>query len=168
MFSRKKLEQDLLDRTEQVYKQADAVCGRTFVRPGVDFDLAGAFAGLAFEGFGHLSFNLEIYAANQNEFLHEIVPHEVAHLLVFDLYGRVVKGGRMQRHGREWKSVMRLLKAPTNRLHDLLVPGYFVTSCSCRRRVQLSQKQVGVLKRCAKCLGPFAEPKKIERPKISA
>ena len=49
---------------------------------------------------------------NQREFIDEVVPHELAHLLVWQHFGRVAP------HGKEWKWMMEsVLGVPARRTH---------------------------------------------------
>ncbi|MFO6295826.1 SprT-like domain-containing protein, partial [Pseudomonas aeruginosa] len=49
---------------------------------------------------------------NQREFIDEVVPHELAHLLVWQHFGRVAP------HGKEWKWMMEGgLGVPAPRTH---------------------------------------------------
>ncbi|MCB8888036.1 SprT-like domain-containing protein [Vreelandella malpeensis] len=73
--------------------------------PRVWFDLKGAGAGQAHLGRGGLRFNPVLLADNRAAFFDEVIPHEMAHWLVFHLDG----GTRLKPHGREWQTVMREL-----------------------------------------------------------
>lgn len=74
-------------------------------RPTVWCDLRGQCAGQAHFGRGGLRFNPLLYAENRVAFLTEVVPHEMAHWLVWHLE----EGPRLRPHGREWQTVMRRL-----------------------------------------------------------
>ncbi|PJX14977.1 metallopeptidase [Halomonas sp. 141] len=75
----------------------------TLPTPGVWFDLKGAGAGQAHWGRQGLRFNPVLMAANRMAFFDEVIPHEMAHWLVFHL----ANGTRLKPHGREWQTVMR-------------------------------------------------------------
>ncbi len=50
---------------------------------------------------------------NQQAFIEEVVPHELAHLLVWKHFGRVAP------HGKEWKWMMEaVLGVPARRTHQ--------------------------------------------------
>ena len=74
--------------------------GRTFRTPELAFDLRGRTAGLAYYGTPRIRINLSLAERNTEHFLRETVPHEVAHLVSFELYGSRGRG-----HGAHWKSV---------------------------------------------------------------
>ncbi|WP_083651606.1 SprT-like domain-containing protein [Vreelandella massiliensis] len=71
--------------------------------PKVWFDLKGASAGQAHLGRGGLRFNPVLLSENRAAFFDQVIPHEMAHWLVFHLQD----GPRLKPHGREWQAVMR-------------------------------------------------------------
>lgn len=73
--------------------------------PRVWFDLKGRSAGQAHYARGGLRFNAILLRDNRRAFMDEIVPHEMAHWLVFHLEG----GAEARPHGREWQGIMRRL-----------------------------------------------------------
>lgn len=86
---------EALERCREVYPELPT--------PKVWFDLKGASAGQAHLGRGGLRFNPVLLEANRSAFFDEVIPHEMAHWLVFHLKN----GPRLKPHGREWQSVMR-------------------------------------------------------------
>lgn len=87
-------------RVEQAWQRCCEVCP-TLPMPNVLFNLRGASAGQAHLGRG-LRFNPVLLRENRAAFFEEIIPHEMAHWLVFHLDN----GPRLKPHGREWKTVM--------------------------------------------------------------
>ncbi|WP_447555339.1 SprT family zinc-dependent metalloprotease [Vreelandella sp. EE22] len=81
----------------------------TLPAPKVWFDLKGASAGQAHLGRGGLRFNPVLMKENRQAYFDEVIPHEMAHWLVFHLKN----GPRLKPHGREWQTVMRELFALT-------------------------------------------------------
>ena len=67
----------------------------------VSFALRGRVAGDACVRTGTIRYNAELLARHGDEFLDEIVPHEVAHVVVARVFP-----GRRRPHGPEWKHVM--------------------------------------------------------------
>lgn len=92
----------LKQRVEACYVQAEAFFKRSFPRPEVSFKLRGLKAGVAHLHDNLLRFNPTLYQANQEDFLRQTVPHEVAHLVAHQVFG-----GGIQAHGREWQLIMR-------------------------------------------------------------
>ena len=125
-------------------------------RPKVWLDLRGKSAGQAHFGRGGLRFNAQLYAENRQAFLVEVVPHEMAHWLVWHLDD----GPRLRPHGHEWQTVMRrlfgLVPSTTHRFDVARAsPTPYRYACACRqhffslrrhRRVERGQAY-----RCRQC-----------------
>lgn len=86
--------------------------------PAVAFDLRGRAAGQAI--FARRSrdcrvrINDALLQSHPQEMLAETVPHEVAHVVIYRLYGR-----RAKPHGKEWKALMRALGVEPVACHAL-------------------------------------------------
>lgn len=118
------LEALLLARVEACFAHAEAHLGRTFARPRSHCTMRGRAAGSARLQSWELRFNPALYQANQAAFLAEVVPHEVAHLLVYALWGEGRGKNRVLPHGSQWQSVMREvfgLEPKTTHSFDLAV-----------------------------------------------
>ena len=96
----KQLAQALLRQCEVCYKLAETRLKRQFPRPDINFKLTGKSAGTAHLQLNRLRFNGMLYQENSQIFLEEVVPHEIAHLLCFQIYGKV------KPHGQEWQQIM--------------------------------------------------------------
>ena len=97
------------DRTESFICQAEAIFSREFERIPVLFDLAGRTAGM-FKVAGRqrcIRYNPWIFAKYFEENLSDTVPHEVAHYVVHEVYGR----RRIKPHGTQWQALMHLYGA---------------------------------------------------------
>jgi SprT protein len=81
--------------------------------PQVSFDLRGLTAGEACASDWLIRYNDELLQKHGEEFLAEIVPHEVAHLVVVGRFRR----RRCRPHGPEWKEVMAFFGLPPRRCH---------------------------------------------------
>ena len=103
---------------------------REFAEPLVRFNQGGRIAGSAWLERWELRFNPVLLADNEAEFMAEIVPHEVAHLIAFACYGKV------RPHGREWQhimqSVFKLTPRTRHRLDTTKVSPTFGYQCACR------------------------------------
>ncbi|WP_144431326.1 SprT family zinc-dependent metalloprotease [Aeromonas schubertii] len=124
-------------RVDACFAQAEARLGRTFPRPLVRCDLRGRAAGTARLQSWELRFNPTLYVGNEAAFHTEVVPHEVAHLLVHALWGSGRGKSRVLPHGRQWQSVMQEIFAlPPRVTHrfDLapLAERTFAYRCTCR------------------------------------
>lgn len=107
----------------------------------IKFNLSGKTAGQAICEFGNyfLRFNSSIYnnPINSNNFLETTIPHEIAHLVVFELTKRKIFVNPAP-HGKEWKQVMEILKAPIKITHNFnlelsnTTEKMFVYKCACK------------------------------------
>ncbi len=141
-----------------VLRRAEQVFSRAFARPGVRLDLRGTRAGTASPSRRELRFNLQLYRENPEAYHREVVPHELAHLIAYDLHGL-----RIRPHGPEWKMVMGALGAPARATHRLDVSRAQVRrearpyqyACGCdvhaftRRRHRNAER--GARYRCRRC-----------------
>lgn len=125
------LEQEVLAKIEYCYQRAEVQLQRTFPRPTIRFNQRGKTAGSARLQVNELRFNKVLLLENQQHFIFQTVPHEVAHLIVYHLYGRT------KPHGREWQYIMTEifeLAAKTTHQYDISsVKGKtFIYACQCR------------------------------------
>ncbi|MCG9728317.1 SprT family zinc-dependent metalloprotease [Shewanella sp. Isolate13] len=97
------LHQQMAQQVEHCYQVAESKLGKRFARPEIAFTLRGKSAGTAHLQLNKLRFNPKLLNDNQQAFLDDVIPHEICHLLAFQLYGRV------KPHGREWQSLMQSL-----------------------------------------------------------
>ena len=95
------LQQQILDRVNQCIALAEAFYKRSFPLPTVGFNQRGKIAGTAHLQKNHLKFNPVLLTENQQHFIEDVVPHEVSHLVVYQLYGKV------RPHGAEWQNTMK-------------------------------------------------------------
>lgn len=107
------LQQQILERIEDCYQQAEGYFKRAFPRPMTQFTLRGRSAGTAHLQQNRLRFNPVLLRENSEAFLAEVVPHEISHLLCFQIFGKT------KPHGREWQSIMlKLFKVSPNTTHS--------------------------------------------------
>jgi SprT protein len=83
-----------------------------FPEIALDFSLRGHGAGEARPETNTARYNRDLLVRYGDEFVREIVPHEVAHLVVAKVWG-----SRAKPHGREWRSVMGLFGASGSVTH---------------------------------------------------
>ncbi|GAA0852576.1 SprT family zinc-dependent metalloprotease [Aliiglaciecola litoralis] len=79
---------------------AEGFFGRQFNSPALLFNQRGKIAGTAHLQKNLIKLNAVLMADNLDQFCQAVIPHEVAHILVFQLYGRV------KPHGKEWQGIM--------------------------------------------------------------
>lgn len=70
------------------------------------------YAAFADDHNNYIGVNSTLFRLNVHEFLNEIIPHEIAHLVQHAKFN--VKGVHTLPHGMHWKEIMRMLgKKPT-------------------------------------------------------
>lgn len=112
----------------------------TIPDPTVTFDLRGLAAGEACAESNVIRYNEAMLLRYGQDFLDEIVPHEVAHLVVSAVFGRQVRP-----HGGEWRSVMRFFGVPARRCHAFEAEPVrrgprFAYRCECSRPHLLTRR----------------------------
>lgn len=109
---------------------------REFNHPKITLDQRGKCAGTARLLSWHIRLNPVLLQDNQAEFEQEVIPHEIAHLVVYAVWGRV------KPHGAEWQMVMRdvfgITPRTTHRMDISKVQGsVYPYQCDCQQH-QLS------------------------------
>ena len=155
------------DIREAIAEMTCSVMGRAAGRYGVDlsavqlrFDLRGRAAGMALYVPMQIRYNLVIASLDLEAFLKATVPHEVAHLATYGLYG-----GKVRPHGGEWQAICRDLGGDGRRCHQYDVPSVrqvrrFLYACGCQT-VNLSIVRVNRMRNrhvryfCKRCNGTF-------------
>lgn len=94
------LKDSSLERVEVCYEIAEKSLARTFERPQVSFNQRGKIAGSARLQTNQIRLNPVLLMDNTQHFFDEVIPHEICHLLAFQLYGRV------KPHGAQWQALM--------------------------------------------------------------
>ncbi|QHJ10097.1 Protein SprT [Paraglaciecola mesophila] len=91
----------VVDRVHACVQLANRSLSVDLALPAITFNQRGKIAGCARLQTNELRFNPVLLADNYQAFIDEVVPHEVAHLIAYALYGRV------KPHGKEWQAIMR-------------------------------------------------------------
>lgn len=118
------LKQRLFERIKFYIDFANQKFNSNIPMPTIEFTQRGVIAATAYDGDHKININPELYVRNVEEFLAQIVPHEVAHLVVYILYPtKYVKVGRrwvrtVKPHGKEWKHIMTTFGVEPQRCHD--------------------------------------------------
>lgn len=133
------LQKHCADALEQYYQIAETKLKQTFVRPVLSFRQRGKIAGSARLQLNEIRLNPILLQENRTHFIHQVLPHEICHLLAFQLYGPV------KPHGKEWRDLMHFLYAlPATVTHNLdvssVTPRGYSYQCQCGP-VQLSLRR---------------------------
>lgn len=140
------LKQQVLKKLDDLVLAANKLFNRSFTPPKVKFYLKGTTAGKADLLNNIVILNHILLVENPDDFLEDTVPHELAHLLTFAMFGRKAKA-----HGKEWKSVMRALGVEPTRCHSLDVSNVgnrHSYRCACKSH-QLSTQRHNKIRRGA-------------------
>jgi len=135
---------------EEYFLLAESFFNRPFKRPSYLFNQRGRSAGSAQLQRNIIKFNPLLFAQNRAEFFSQIVAHEVAHLIVYQHYGKV------RPHGREWQLVMeQIFSCPAVTTHSLdisdVIGKLFNYHCLCTEH-QLTVRRHNKVLRGAKYL----------------
>lgn len=106
--------QDTIARAERHF-------GQTFRFPRVMYTQRGTTAGTARLREWAVNFNAILLNENVDDFLARTVPHEMAHLIDFQLYpdNHYARWGQKRSiHGPTWKHIMRVVGADPSRCHS--------------------------------------------------
>lgn len=135
-------------------KRANAYFNKTFTAPTISYAVRGVKAGVAYLERNEIRFNPVLLVENKQAFISQVVPHELAHILVYQHFGRV------QSHGKEWKMMMEtVLGVPADIYHCFdtqSVQQQFAYQCSCQIH-QLSIRRHNTVQRgnrqyvCRRC-----------------
>ena len=158
------------DLANELYKPA-----KPFIVPPVHFTLRGKVAGRACYKPRKIKINSILLTENYQEMMDRTVPHEVAHIIVHNLYNMLLRrrsrSGRSIRvtkpHGEEWKKIMKDLGVKDmKRCHSYDVTRSIVRqrvryqyTCSCgtphnMSSIKHNRAQRGRLYVCRKCKTP--------------
>lgn len=127
--------------------------------PSVLYQQRGTAAGTAWLEKNEIRLNPVLLIENQQAFIDEVVPHELAHLLVWKHFGRTPP------HGKEWKWMMQTVLGVTpSRTHQFAVQSVrtrtFPYHCPCQQHQLTLRRHNRVIRgetqyRCTRCGQPL-------------
>lgn len=149
------LHQAVMDSLQYKLAMACARLKRDYALPELQWNQRGTAAGTAWPLRNEIRLNPVLFMENQQAFIDEVIPHELAHLLVWHYFGRVAP------HGKEWKWMMEtVLEVPARRTHrfatDSLARKTFAYHCACQSHQLTVRRHYRVLRgeaeyRCRNC-----------------
>jgi SprT protein len=143
---------------EDCFILAECFFDRAFTRPTYFFNQRGRSAGSAHLQKNAVKFNPVLYLQNKAVFIEQVVAHEIAHLITYQLYGRV------KPHGKEWQQIMtQVFHLPAHTTHDLDISQVqgklFTYQCDCMQHQLTIRRHNNIAKGtrylCKKCKKPL-------------
>ncbi|HBO21708.1 MAG TPA: SprT family zinc-dependent metalloprotease [Providencia sp.] len=152
------LQQRVMQTLRAKIALAEQKLEQKFPEPIVNYKQRGTTAGSAYLKEWEIRINPILLIENPDNFIDEVVPHELAHLLVYRVYGR--KG--ILPHGNEWKWMMQnVLEVSPSRTHNFSVSTVksktFTYHCACPSNHELTIRRHNKVVRgenqylCKKC-----------------
>ena len=128
------IQQAVMRSLREKLAQANLKLGRNYPEPKLVYQQRGTAAGTAWLESYEIRLNPVLMMENQQAFIDEVVPHELAHLLVWKHFGRVAP------HGKEWKwmmeAVLGVQAPPAASVSSTSLPSAAITAlCAARRPI---------------------------------
>lgn len=128
------LQQSVMHTLRSKLALAEQRLDATFPLPTLHYRQRGTIAGTAWPQQWEIRLNPILLLENGQPFITEVIPHELAHLLVYRQFGRVAP------HGTEWRWMMRdILDSEPRRTHRFTVDSVRGATFPYRCRCQLHQ-----------------------------
>ncbi len=159
-MSRLKFESAIREKVASCLSQANAYFDSDIALPLMRFNQKGSAAGTAYLQRHEVRFNYDMFIQNPTEFIQTVVPHEIAHLFVYKVFGTGPKP-----HGQEWQSIMiKVFGLTPNRTHAFTVKpaaNSFLYRCDCTEHHLTIRRHNKVLKgglyQCRNCKATLKE-----------
>jgi SprT protein len=111
------IQAEISEKVENCFVAAEQFFNKSFIRPqSIIFKRNGTTAGWSNYTKKALMFQLDLAEHNSEDFINQVVPHEVAHYVQRAVFGY---GSAVKPHGKEWKHIMRAVyKLQPDRCHS--------------------------------------------------
>lgn len=153
------IQQNVMRSLREKLAQANLALGRSYPEPKLVYQQRGTSAGTAWLQQYEIRLNPVLLLENLQAFIDEVVPHELAHLLVWKHFGSKAP------HGKEWKWMMEsVLGVPARRTHQFELDSVrrqtFPYRCGCQLHQLTVRRHNRVLRgeatyRCVHCGEPL-------------
>ncbi|ACY83128.1 conserved hypothetical protein [Edwardsiella piscicida] len=126
------LQQAVMHTLRRCLSLAEQRLNQPLPLPQIDYRQRGTVAGTAWPQQWQIRLNPVLLQENGQAFIDSVIPHELAHLLVYRRFGRVAP------HGREWRWMMaEILGVEPQRTHRFSVDSVrgrtFTYRCACQQ-----------------------------------
>ena len=132
--------------------QANQLLNTEYKEPKICYKSKGSIAGSAILNRWEIQLNTTMLCENGEKFIEEVVPHELAHLITFQIYGKV------KPHGKEWQYIMsEIMKQHPKVTHNFnFKRKEYVYLCDCQEHYLSSIRHNKIEKnkisyQCRKC-----------------
>jgi len=109
---------EIINKVYEVVENGNEILITDLGTPVVLFNKRGTCGATAYYPNLELNFNSALAADNLEEYLNQVIPHEVAHLFKSHVYGPG-RGRMFAAHGGYWQQIMRALGANPTRTHNM-------------------------------------------------
>ncbi|EIC82507.1 SprT family zinc-dependent metalloprotease [Serratia sp. M24T3] len=150
------LQQAVMRCMREKLQLANQKLSATYPEPEINYQQRGTSAGTAYLQYWQIRLNPVLLMENQQDFIDEVVPHELAHLLVYRHFGRAAAP-----HGKEWRWMMEsVLGVSASRTHQFTVTSVqsktYPYVCQCRDHQLTVRRHNKVMRkeaeyRCSHC-----------------
>lgn len=126
------IQQSLVRTLRMNIHKSNQLLKQNYILPKLTYQQKGTTAGTAWLQNWEIRLNPIFLLENQQAFIDEVIPHELAHLLVWKKFGRVAP------HGKEWRwmmeSVLEISPCRTHQFDITSIPSQqFSYHCDCQQ-----------------------------------
>ncbi|WP_392552082.1 SprT family zinc-dependent metalloprotease [Orbus wheelerorum] len=146
---------------------ANQFFNQVFDEPELIYRKKGSIAGSALLQKWQIQLNLNMLLENKEQFINEVIPHELAHLIAYKKFGLV------KPHGKEWQGIMeQIFHQDAKRTHNFNLPQPLITNrhqyyCECQSHLLTNIRHQKIQNKCAQYYCKKCATLLRQRPKIS-